>query len=410
MRQKRVVFLMSDTGGGHRAAANAIQAAMELRYPGDYVFELVDVCRQHTPFPFDHMPEIYPPLINYAGRSWGFGYDFVNTRRRGRMFMALIKWLWRYGTRRLVLEYPADVYVSAHALFSRPVMGAFHRAGPYRPPFVTVITDLVTTHAFWYERDVERCLVPTQAAYNRGRKFGLNPAQLRVTGLPIHPQFVDGLLDKGEARRKLGLRLDLPTALLIGGADGMGPVREIARALNARRLPMQLVVIAGRNQALKRHLDAIDWNQPTRVYSFVDNMPEFMAAADLLVTKAGPSTICEACIAGLPMVISSFVPGQEEGNVRYVVENDAGVYAPNPTRVADAVAEWLAQGPEQLALRAHNARALGRPSAAWDVAEEIHAQAQKTPVPTRFRSGQPARLPRLRRALGMKSGSLPGNY
>lgn len=374
---------MSDTGAGHRAAASAIQAAMEIGYPGEYTFELVDVYRRYTPFPFNYMPEIYPPWVNYARHSWKLAYQFANTPRRARVFMALIQRYWAAGIRRFVSEQPADVIVSVHALFSRPIMHAYHRALPYRPPFVTVITDLVSTHAFWYEKDVERCLVPTQAAHDRGRQFGLRPDQLRVTGLPIHPRFADGLLPKDAARRKLDWDTALPAVLLIGGGDGMGPVSAIARALNQRALDMQLIVIAGRNRTLQRQLESARWNQPTRIYPFVHNMPELMAAADMLITKAGPATICEACLAGLPMVISSAVPGQEEGNVAYVVENRAGVYAPGADRVADAVSHWLNGGAGELVDRAHHARALGQPDAVWAVAQEIHIQAQRGPIRTR---------------------------
>ena len=298
--------------------------------------------------------------------------------------MGLIKRWWQAGLRRFVVDHPADVVVSVHALFSRPIMHAFHLTTPHRPPFVTVITDLVSTHAFWYEPDVERCLVPTQTAYDRGREFGLHTHQLRITGLPIHPHFVDSLLAKNEAREKLGLQLTSPVVLLVGGGEGMGPVLPVARALNDRRLPIQLIVIAGRNGALQRRLEAIQWHQPTQIHPFVDNMPEFMAAADMLVTKAGPTTICEACIAGLPMILSSYVPGQEDGNIDYVVKNGVGVYAPGSTRVANAVAAWLAEGPTALAIRAQQARALGRPEAVWDVAQEIHTQAQHAPFRTRF--------------------------
>ena len=387
-KRKRIVFLMSDTGAGHRAAANAIQAAMDARYPDEYTFELVDIYRRYTPFPFKYMPEIYPPWINYAKRSWELGYKFINTHRRGRLCMALIKRYWAEGTRRFVIEYPADVadvVVSVHALFSRPIMHAFHQSQPYRPPFVTVITDLVTTHAFWYEKEVERCLVPTQAAYDRGREFGLLPDQLRITGLPIYPQFIDGLLPKDAARHKLSWHPTLPAVLLIGGGDGLGPVYPIADELNRRQLAMQLIVVAGRNRALQRQLESVQWNQPTRIYPFVNNMPELMAAADMLVTKAGPATICEACIAGLPMVLSSAVPGQEEGNIAYVVDHHAGVYAPGADRVAGAVGHWLNGGAGELANRALHARALAQPDAVWTIADEIHAQAQKAPVRTRFR-------------------------
>jgi 1,2-diacylglycerol 3-beta-galactosyltransferase len=384
MKRKRIVFLMSDTGGGHRAAADAIRTALNLRYPGEYTFELVDVFRRYTPFPFSYLPEIYPRWINYASWSWKLVYRLADAPRRDRMFMALLESLWHDGIRRMVSEHPGDVFVSVHALFSRPIMHMFHQTGLHRPPFVTVITDLVTTHAFWYEKDVDRCLVPTQAAYKRGLKFGLSPDQLRLTGLPIHPCFVESLPDKEEARKKLNQRPSLPVVLLVAGGDGMGPVYRIACELNRRKLEMQLVVVAGRNHVLRQRLEAVRWNQPTLIYPFVNNMPELMAAADILVTKAGPATICEACIAGLPIVLSGAVPGQEDGNITYVVDNGAGTYAPGAHAVGDTVSEWLVEGPDRLARLSENALRLGLPRAVWEIAEEIHAQAQIPPIRTRF--------------------------
>ncbi|MCD4685508.1 MAG: galactosyldiacylglycerol synthase, partial [Anaerolineae bacterium] len=334
--------------------------------------------------PFDHMPEIYPPWVRWARATWGWTYRFTNHRRRGAVSMALLYWLWRGGARRLVAEHPADVYVSVHALFSRPIMRALQQTQYDRARFVTVITDLVTKHAFWDERDVERCLVPTQAAYDRGRHFGLRPDQLRLTGMPVHPHFLNGQLDPAAARQKLALHPTLPIVLLAGGGEGMGPVYRIARELNRRRLSMQLVVIAGRNESLRQRLQAVRWRQPTVVYPFVNNMPDLLTAADILVTKAGPTTVCEACVAGVPLVLSGAVPGQEDGNVTLVVDHSAGAYAPGAARVADTVADWLAEGASGLARRADNARQLGRPDAVWQIADEIHEQAHLTPVRTRL--------------------------
>ncbi|MBN1202148.1 MAG: galactosyldiacylglycerol synthase [Anaerolineae bacterium] len=382
MTARRVAFLMSDTGGGHRAAADAIRVAMQRRYPGEYSFALIDVYRRYTPFPFTYMPEVYPRWVNHAEMTWSISYKFSTARYQHRLVMAAIHQLWGRGVRRMVAEHPCDVIVSVHSLFSRPVMRALNTELLHRPPFVTVITDLVSTHAFWYEPQVERCLTPTQAAYDRGLKFGMQPDQMRVTGLPVHPEFMDGLLEKSDARRKLGWDADLPAVLLIGGGDGMGPVYQIARAINDRKLNMQFAIIAGRNKSLQRRLEAVDWHQPTVIYPFVNNMPELMAAADVLVTKAGPATICEACIAGLPIVLSGAVPGQEDGNVTYVIENEAGVYAPGAVEVAGTLAGWLAEGPDGLAIRSQKALALGRPNAVWEIADEIHTQAQRGPIRT----------------------------
>ncbi|MBN1680878.1 MAG: galactosyldiacylglycerol synthase [Anaerolineae bacterium] len=397
VKPRRVVFFMSDTGGGHRAACDAIRAAMEQRYPGAYTFTLVDVYRWYMPFPFRYMPELYPHWVNYAPLTWGLGFWLINARYRDRIVTRIMNMMWARGIRRLVAEHPADVIVSVHPVFARTIMHAYNTSQRCRPPFVTVITDLVTTPAFWYVPEAERCLVPTQAAYDRGLLFGMRPDQLRVTGLPVHPRFAANLPDRETARRRLNWLPDRPAVLVVGGGDGMGPVHAITRAINRHRLPVQLAIIAGRNRALQRRLEAERWHQPTHIYPFVIDMAVLMAAADILVTKAGPGTIAEACAAGLPMVISGAVPGQENGNVRHVVNNGAGVYTPGAQRVAETVAAWLAEGPEHLAARADRARALARPLAAQTIAEELHIQAQRAPLRTRF-NAQRQKKPVLRPA------------
>lgn len=397
MPRKRIVFLMSDTGAGHRAAADAIRAAMDIRYPDQYAHTPVDIYRRYTPLPFNRMPEIYPRWVHWARPTWGWGYRFTNHRHRGDALMALLNWLWGRGTQALPFEHPAEVVVSVHALFSRPIMHAYNRTLPYRPRFVTVVTDLVTTHAFWYEPEVERCLVPTQAAYDRALHYGLKPDQLRLTGMPVHPKFLEPARDAGEVRRAMGLHPTRPTVLVAGGGEGMGPVYRIARELNRHRLSMQLIVIAGRNRALREQLEAVQWHQPTVIYPFVNNMPDLLAAADILVTKAGPTTVSEACAAGVPLVLSGAVPGQEDGNVTHIVDHHAGAYAPGAKRVAATVAAWLAEGSVGLARRAENARRLARPDAVWDVAQEIHWQAQQAPVRTKLRSAHYSERPGLDR-------------
>lgn len=369
--KKRVLVLMSDTGGGHRAAAEAIQAAAEIRYPGAYHFDVVDVFRQYMPFPFKNAPEIYPFWVNNAGFLWGLTYRLLDNQRVSRTVIKSLYPAWQRGIRQLLADHPADVIVCVHSLFSRAVMHILCQLAE-RPPFVTVVTDLVSTHAFWYDHRVDKCLVPTAAAYERGLKFGLTDSQLCLTGLPVHPNFIANLSDTASARQELGLHPSLPAVLLVSGGDGMGPMLRIATAINERRLNCQLMIIAGRNAKLQRQLEAQTWHQPTKIFGFVDFMPTVMAAADMLVTKAGPATISEACHAGLPMIISGAIPGQEDGNVTLVVENGAGIYADSPQRVANAMQTWLAE--DDWRRRAENAKSLARPNAVWEILEEIHRQ------------------------------------
>ena len=174
--------------------------------------------------------------------------------------------------------------------------------------------------------------------------------------------------------------------MLVGGGEGMGPLYKTARAINSRKLKCQLVIIAGRNKLLKDKLEQSRWNQPTHVYGFVNDMPRLMAAADVLISKAGPSTICEACIAGLPMILYDAIPGQETGNVDYVVANKAGIFAPSPKEVADAAQAWLSEGAIGLRWRSENALQLGRPNAVYEIADEVWEYAHKPPIATNRRN------------------------
>ena len=383
--KKRVLILMSDTGGGHRAAAEAIRDALYLQHGEAAVsIELVDVFRDYAPIPLKYMPEFYPWLVNNSKTGWGAGYKFSNTRRRAKILSTTVYHSIEKGLKRMFREHPADVIVCVHSLVTYPGIRTLLRQ-PYRPPFVVIVTDLVSTHHLWYDRRVDRCLVPTEAAFRRGLTAGLRPEQMRVTGLPVHPNFINGLKDQSEARAELGWEPDLPAIVLMGGGDGMGPVFKTAQTINDRRLRCQLIVIAGRNTTLKNQLEAISWNQPTQIYGFRTDMPVIMAATDVLVTKAGPATITEACIAGVPPILYDAIPGQETGNVEFVVNNDVGVFAPTPAEIGATLEKWLSEGPERLRSRAARAREISRPNAVFDIASEVWDYAHSDPVRTNRR-------------------------
>lgn len=193
-----------------------------------------------------------------------------------------------------------------------------------------------------------------------------------------------GVHHKPTIRESLGL-LDLPTVLIVGGGDGMGGIVSQAQAVGVKLqnlavsksgdgLVYQMVVVCGNNKAAQSTLSPpqTNWgeNIEVKVQGFVNNMDEYMRASDILVTKAGPGTIAEASICGLPCILSSFLPGQEEGNVPYVEENGFGCYKGNVDGIADTVQEWLAS-PAMLEQMRVNALEASRPDATLDIARDL---------------------------------------
>lgn len=368
---KRIVFLFSDTGGGHRSAAEALIEALAARHGGAVECVMVDAFKGYAPPPYHTTAAWYAEVANRRPWQWALFYAFTNHPIGFRLYDALVFGYVAPCIHRFFRENPADLYVSVHPVLTQAV----RVLGPGHPPFLTVVTDLVSAHRAWFAPQVDACIVPTERARQVALRCGMPAEKLRVVGLPVAARFSSPPGDRAALRAQLGWGSDRPVVLVVGGGEGIGPLFEIAHAISEARLPCELAVVAGRNQKLLERLQAARWNLPVHAYGFVRTMPDFMHAADVLVSKAGPGTISEAFIAGLPIILYSRIPGQEAGNVALVVEEGAGVWAPSPARVVEALRQWLGPGadPERLRRAAANARRLGRPNAARDAAEIISA-------------------------------------
>jgi 1,2-diacylglycerol 3-beta-galactosyltransferase len=162
----------------------------------------------------------------------------------------------------------------------------------------------------------------------------------------------------------------VPVVLMVGGGEGMGPLEDVVRAVDRAQLALRMVIITGRNEALQGNLEKKPLMMPHEILGFVDSMPDLMNAADMIVTKAGPGTISEAFTAGLPIILYTRMPGQEEGNVDFVVEKGAGVWTPTPEKVVETLRLWI-EYPEKRVQVAAISKCLARPDAAKNIADKI---------------------------------------
>jgi len=276
-------------------------------------------------------------------------------------------------------------------------------------PFVTVVTDLGGAHPTWFNDGVDKCFVPSDVLKNAALDRSVKEHKIVQYGLPIRRGFwrfgadysgapeaqneaqeMEGVHHKPTIREQLGL-LDLPTVLIVGGGDGMGGIVSQAQAVGEKLQKLagssssddqlyQMVVVCGNNKSAQSSLSPPQtvWgkNVAVNVQGFVNNMDEYMRASDILVTKAGPGTIAEASICGLPCILSSFLPGQEEGNVPYVEESGFGCYQGSVEGIAETVEEWLASTSTTtegsvLELMRENALSAARPDATLDIARDL---------------------------------------
>ena len=350
--------------------ADAIVGAMQHLFPHRYQFQLTDVIAEGFPSPINLAGPMYGPVVNRLPRTWGLLWHLSNGRRRSPSILRIISPLSVARLRKVLVGSKPDLIVSTHP-WGNHIPAQLLQELSWKVPLVTVVTDLVTIHQWWLCPDVDLCLVPTEQARNKALEEGFVPEKVKVIGIPVGLKFLKPPQARGELREELGLAEDLFTILLVGGGEGMGNVFDVARAVAQASLDLQLLIVAGRNEELKARLEGLSWQVPTRVLGFVKNMPDLMHSADLLITKAGPSTISEALACGLPMLISGSLRGQEEGNVEWVVESGAGLLTPTPQQVVAALKELLRPANETLGRMAQRAREAAKPHAALEAARLI---------------------------------------
>lgn len=371
----RALLLMSHTGGGHKASAQALQAGFALHYPQQVDTTMVDLLIDYVAPPLNQLPKTYGVIANHLPWVWQMLWSTGSYPNATRQLMEGIAYLSEPRVVALLEEERPDLLISVHPLVHELLFHALDVL-QWQIPVFTVVTDLASTHPLWFHPRVTTCFVASEASYQHALACGLQPTQVRQTGLPVRPAFAAPQPAKAEVRQTLRMAPDLPAVLLVGGGDGIGPVAEIAQQLDAHLSSSgqpsgQMVVICGHNQSLYQQLHTIQWRIPVQIHGFVDNMPQWMTATDCIVTKAGPGTIAEATIAGLPIILSGFIPGQEEGNIPFVVEGGAGAFCEDPMQIGQTIARWFGPDQQQFRLMSERARQLARPHATAQITQAI---------------------------------------
>lgn len=365
--KKKMLILMSDTGGGHRASAEALGQALQDQYPGRVDVNIMDIWTEHGKFPFNKSVPVYRflakrPLLWRAFYSYGL---FPPTK----LFTELDSQRLCYKNFKQAIEAAdPDFVVSVHPLCQlMPIsivkeMNRLRAPSKPRIPFVTVVTDLGSAHSCWFDRRADAVYVPSEEVRAIALRNHIPASRILMKGLPIRPAFWrPSVLPRSAIRRSLGIPQDSKTVLLMGGGDGVGGLgsiaSEITNKLRALKFKSNLIVVCGKNKKIQEELTqklVVSPNAPVNTKSsaaqgtagpssmshiriinritaacrgdqvlnsnnnnvgvivkgFVHNVDELMTASDLLVTKAGPGTIAEAMTRGLPMILSSYLPGQ----------------------------------------------------------------------------------------------------
>jgi processive 1,2-diacylglycerol beta-glucosyltransferase len=361
----RILIFYAEAGAGHRRAAEAI--AQPLTERGAAV-SLIDAMRFTHPL----FRAVYVggglKLITRLPRLYHLAYQLsdqpaIDRALRGPRYRSQ-----QISTRalyRAIESFQPDAIICTHFLPAELCAG-WQRNGQLRPPLCTVVTDF-DPHFLWQHPGTDLYCVPTDAARTRLIQDGIDPAIVEVTGIPIGSGFA-ALPDRSFVAQRVHLDPQRAVVLIMGGGLGVGAIEAVARSLPAHPLDAQFVFITGSNHALRRRLKAM--SKTWLVRGFVNNMPDWLAAADVAVSKAGGLAGSELLAAGVPAIIPRALTGHEARNADYLASTGAALLA---SSAADAVArvDQLLQDPARRAAMRRAALRAARPTAASLIAERI---------------------------------------
>jgi len=344
-RMLRIQFVFFDAGGGHRAAATALDIAIsgqqrpwEVRLTNlQELLDKLDILKRYAGIRIED-------FYNWMLRS---GYTLGSIQLM-KVLQAVI-WAYHGPTVRMLeahwRETEPDIVVSFVPHFNRALGESFRHAYPARP-FVTVLTDVADYPPhFWIERQPQYFICGSDRAVAQARSMGHADDHIfKTTGMILHPRFYEPPIeDKLAEREKLGLRPDLPTALVLFGGFGSGVMLDIAERLDRSDLELQLIFICGKNEKLAKALRDRTSRLPRFVEGFTTRVNQYMQTADFFIGKPGPGSVSEALAMHLPVIVerNGWTLPQERYNADWIREQGVGAVLSNFRGIARAVEDLL---------------------------------------------------------------------
>jgi processive 1,2-diacylglycerol beta-glucosyltransferase len=365
----KVLFLSNTAGQGHHSTANALQEVLTSR---GVECRVIDTYAYLNPVLYETVARGYLMATAITPGAYGGFYraaekkdksDSMYTPVNVANSVMAIK-LKKYFER----EFSPDVIVCTH-VFSAEVVNVMKARGLLDVPVIGIITDY-TIHPFWQDvSHIDYFVTASELLALQAVKKGIRKEQLLPFGIPISSKF-SGHVEKLEARRQLGIDVDKQTVLLMSGSMGYGNISHVLSKIDAIEADFQIIAVCGNNRHAKRKIDRMETQKKVFCYGFVSNVELMMDASDCIVTKPGGLTTSEALAKNLPIIMVNPIPGQEERNVEFMLNNGIAINATSTFPVDEAIYQLFLY-PEKLKNMIENIKLVGKPNAASDLCDFI---------------------------------------
>ena len=335
----KILLMSVKAGFGHHSTAAAIIEYFKER---GHVCEMLDIFTYISKHLGNTIQDGYLISTKYLPKAYGKVYDILNKEEEPYDEHSVISMLSKVVTKKLigyVEDAAPDLIIGTHS-YAAVVMTILRDKGIVNCPLIGVVTDF-TVHPFWESTDLDYYVIPdSQLTYQMNKK-GIPSEKILPIGIPIRQIFAQKN-SKEDARRRLSID-DKPTLLIMMGSMGYGNIRETLTEIDEFEMDIQLLVVCGSNEKMKELIDTTEWHKDIRSYGFVSNVNELMDASDLIITKPGGLTSSEAMAKGLPMIIMNPIPGQEDKNLVFLVNNGAAIAVNDVCTISEALYQLTAQ-------------------------------------------------------------------
>lgn len=368
MSTRRVLLMYITKVSGHRQATVAIQQALRQLDP-QIEAPAINGFGYTYPILEKIINKAYMSVIKRTPKVWDYLYDNPKIVKNSQSIQNFLHKTSHEKIEKLIRRHRPQAIVCTQA-FPCGMVADYKISHNLDILLIGVLTDF-SPHSYWINKGVDYYVVPSEEVKERLVVKGVAPERVRVYGIPLRPRFNDPV-DRVAIAENMGLDPNVPTILVMGGGQGLGPIKKIVKSLGKMNIFVQIIVLSGVNKKIVKSLRryAATSDKKILVFEFVNNVEELMELANLIITKPGGMTTAESLTKGLPMVVINPIPGQEMRNTDFLIQQGIGIRVYDVDDIGGEV-EVLLRSPERLAAMRKAALAHAKPHASLDIARLI---------------------------------------
>jgi len=368
MSPKRIILMYISEVSGHRNAALSIEKAVRILEPGVEILN-INAFNYTNPVAEKVTNSIYMGIIKMAPKIWDYLYDNPRIVKKVERTKKKIHKANSPKLKKLFDKFNPDMVICTQA-FPCGMVADYKDTYASKLPLVAVLTDYIP-HSYWIYDSVDYYITPSEDVGAKLINKGVSKHKVKSLGIPFDPKFSEPL-EKDKLMHKYKLNPGVPIVLIMGGGQGLGPIKTIVRAFEKTKAKIQEIVVTGTNKKLYKSLKRKikKYKNNILLFGYVQHINELMHLADIVVSKPGGVTTAEVLAKGKPMIIIKPLPGQEASNTRYLVEKGAAIKLDKPRKI-NLIIDELINNPHKLNHLSESAKNISKPNSSLDIARFV---------------------------------------